>query len=135
MITAVDTNILIDVLGADPAFGPSSREALRTATQGGALIASEVVWAETSAWYRSEQEAAQALDELRVRLVPMEVAAASAAGAAWSAYRRGGGKRTRMIADFLVGAHAQVHADQLLTRDYAFYRARFRGLPIVAPIS
>jgi len=133
MITAVDTNVLIDVLGADPAFGPGSREALRTATQAGALIASEVVWAETSAWYRSEQEAAAALDQLRVRLVPMEAAAAFAAGAAWGDYRRAGGKRDRLIADFLVGAHASAHADQLLTRDYGFYRARFGDLRIVDP--
>jgi predicted nucleic acid-binding protein len=133
MITAVDTNVLIDVLGGDPAFGPGSREALRAATQAGALIASEVVWAETSAWYRSEREAAEALDQLRVRLVPLEAAAAFAAGAAWGGYRRAGGKRDRLIADFLVGAHASVHADQLLTRDYGFYRARFRDLRIVDP--
>jgi predicted nucleic acid-binding protein len=133
MITAVDTNVLIDVLGADPTFGPGSREALRAATQAGALIASEVVWAETSAWYRSEEEAAQALDQLRIRLVPMQAAAAFAAGASWGDYRRASGKRERLIADFLVGAHAAVHADQLLTRDYGFYRERFRGLRIVDP--
>jgi predicted nucleic acid-binding protein len=133
MITAVDTNILIDVLGADSTFGPASRDALWAASQAGALIASEVVWAETSAWYRSEREAAEALDDLRLRLVPMDAPAASAAGAAWGAYRRGGGRRDRMIADFLVGAHADVHADQLLTRDYGFYRARFRHLKVVDP--
>ena len=133
MITAVDTNILIDVLGSDPTFGPGSRDALRAATQAGALIVSEVVWAEMSAWFRSEDEAAQTLDELRVRLVPMDAPAAFAAGAAWGAYRRGGGRRARVIADFLVGAHADTHADQLLTRDYGFYRARFRGLKILDP--
>ncbi len=133
MITAVDTNILIDVLGADPTFGPRSREALRAATQAGALIASEVVWAETSAWYRSEHEAVQALDQLRIRLVPIQAAAAFAAGAAWGEYRRAGGKRDRLIADFLVGAHASLHADRLLTRDYGFYRSRFSGLTVLDP--
>jgi len=133
MITALDTNVLIDVLGGDSAFGPASRDALRAATQAGALIASEVVWAETSASYRSEQEAAQALDQLRVRLVPMGAAAAFAAGTAWRAYRQRGGKRERMIADFLVGAHAEAHADQLLTRDDGFYRIGFKQLKVVDP--
>jgi hypothetical protein len=32
-----------------------------------------------------------------------------------------------------VGAHAEAHADRLLTRAYGFYRARFRGLAIVDP--
>ncbi|MGB2711819.1 MAG: type II toxin-antitoxin system VapC family toxin [Conexibacter sp.] len=133
MITAVDTNVLLDVLTADPAFGPASLAALRAANKTGALVASEVVWAETSAWYSSEQEAAQQLDELRVRLIPMGAAAAFAAGVAWGAYRRAGGRRDRMIADFLVGAHAATHADQLLTRDRRFYRTRFRGLKVLDP--
>lgn len=133
MITAVDTNVLLDVLGADPTFGPGSRDALRAATQSGALVASEAVWAETSAWYRSEREAVEALDDLRVQLVPTGTSAAFAAGAAWSAYRRDGGRRDRMIADFLIGAHASIHADQLLTRDRRFYRSRFKQLKILDP--
>jgi predicted nucleic acid-binding protein len=133
MITAVDTNVLLDVFTADPRFGLASRAALRAAVQTGALIASEVVWAETSAWFASEEATAQALDRLRVRLVPMDAAAAFAAGTAWGTYRRRGGRRDRVIADFLVGAHAKLHADRLLTRDYGFYSARFKALTIVDP--
>lgn len=133
MITAVDTNVLLDVFTADPTFGSASRAALQDAIHAGALIASEVVWAETSAWFGSEQETAQALDRLRVQLVPMDAPASFAAGAAWGAYRRRGGRRTRLIADFLVGAHAAVHADRLLTRDYGFYSSRFDRLTILDP--
>ena len=133
MITAVDSNILIDVLGGHPTFGAASADALREATRSGALIASEVVWAETSGWYASEEEAAAAFEALRVRLIPTGASAAFAAGAAWSTYRRSGGRRERMIADFLVGAHASVHADRLLTRDRRFYGARFRDLTILDP--
>jgi predicted nucleic acid-binding protein len=133
MITAVDTNVLIDVFTADPAFGAASRDALRSANQNGALIASEIVWAETVARFASADEAARLLDRLRVRLVASNVEVASAAGLAWGAYRRNGGKRERVIADFLVGAHAMVHADRLLTRDRRFYGARFEALTIFDP--
>jgi predicted nucleic acid-binding protein len=133
VITAVDTNVLLDVFLADPTFGAASRRALRTATQTGALIASDVVWAETVAAFRSEKEAEQMLDRLRVRLVPSNLASASVAGTAWRDYRSAGGRRTRMIADFLVGAHAEAHADRLLTRDRRFYGARFRVLKILDP--
>ena len=133
MITAVDSNVLIDVLGADPTFGPASSAALREASRSGALIVSEVVWAETAGWYASEAEAAQVLDDLRVRFVPTGASAAYLAGAAWAAYRRGGGRRERLIADFLVGAHAHAHAERLLTRDGDFLRSRFRGLKILDP--
>ena len=133
MITAVDTNVLLDVFLADPTFGMPSRRALRAAIQDGALIASDVVWAETVASFSSEDEAAQMLDRLRVRLVPSNLASASVAGTTWRAYRRAGGRRKRMIADFLVGAHASVHADRLLTRDRDFYGSRFRDLKILDP--
>lgn len=133
MITAVDTDVLLDVLTADPTFGRASGAALRTAIQNGALIASEVVWAETVAWFSSDEEAARRLDTLRVRLVPSDLSSASAAGVAWRTYRRAGGRRNRVIADFLIGAHASTHADQLLTRDRDFYRSRFRKLQIVDP--
>jgi predicted nucleic acid-binding protein len=133
VITAVDTNVLIDVFGADPTFGAASRGALRAAIETGALIASEVVWAETFASFASEERAAQMLDRLRVRFVPSDVVAASAAGQAWRSYRRDGGRRDRILADFLVGAHASVHADRLLTRDRRFYGARFRDLEILDP--
>ncbi len=133
MITAVDTNVLVDVFRADATFGAASRSALRSAIQTGALIASEVVWAETIAYFPSEQRAAEALDRLRVRLVASDLASATAAGQAWREYRQDGRRRERMIADFLVGAHARVHADRLLTRDRRFYGERFRGLTVLDP--
>jgi len=48
VITAVDTNVLLDVFGADPLFARASSEALRRCLEEGALAASEVVWAETA---------------------------------------------------------------------------------------
>jgi len=44
-----------------------------------------------------------------------------------------GGSRTRLIVDFLIGAHARERADRLLTRDRGFYRAYFDELEIVDP--
>ncbi|HMJ02441.1 MAG TPA: type II toxin-antitoxin system VapC family toxin [Conexibacter sp.] len=133
MITAVDTNVLLDVVFGDARFGAPSRTSLRRAFMQGALIASEVVWAETVASFPSEEQAVEVLDRLRVRFVSSNAEVASAAGAAWRGYRRDGGPRARMLGDFLVGAHARVHADRLLTRDRRFYGARFRGLTIFDP--
>jgi predicted nucleic acid-binding protein len=63
----------------------------------------------------------------------MTAAAAERAGDAWRAHRGGGGTRDRVIADFLVGAHAAEQADRLLTRDRGFHRAAFSTLLILDP--
>jgi predicted nucleic acid-binding protein len=46
MITAVDTNVLLDVFTDDPTFGAGSLAALRACLAEGSLVACDVVWAE-----------------------------------------------------------------------------------------
>jgi hypothetical protein len=70
---------------------------------------------------------------LRVGYSPLAATTALAAGRAWQAYRKAGGSRERVIADFLIGTHAAAHSDRLLTRDRGFYRSYFAQLPIVDP--
>ncbi len=133
MITAVDSNVLLDVLGADPTFGPASAHALRNASQEGRLVACEVVWAEVAGSFTSTEAAREALELLNLEFSSLTVEAALDAGLAWRSYREQGGTRTRVTADFLIGAHALCQADRLLSRDRGFYRSYFKRLRLVDP--
>jgi predicted nucleic acid-binding protein len=133
VITAVDTNVLIDVFGADPEFGPRSRDALRSCIADGGLVACDVVWAEVAAGFDDPAVAAAALERLGVRFVALDPSMALDAGTAWRSYRRRSRRRDRIMADFLIGAHSARAADRLLTRDRGFYATYFRGLEIVDP--
>jgi len=133
VITAIDTNVLLDVFGADPKFAPASSEALRRCLKEGALVASEVVWAETATVFRDPEHFRDAMRKLLTSFSPMTEEAAIKAAEAWRRYRAGGGPRSRIAADFLIGAHALVTADRLLTRDRGFYRRYFAGLQVVDP--
>ena len=135
MITAVDTSVLIDVFGADPRFGPPSANALRRCLNEGAVVACGVVWGETRAAFSSDEDFLRALRTLGVGFSAQTEQAATLAGTAWKKYRAGGGKRDRVIADFLIGAHAASQCDRLLTRDRGYYKKCFGGLVIVDPSS
>jgi predicted nucleic acid-binding protein len=135
VITAVDTSVLLDVLGADAAFGTSSASALRACAADGRLVACEIVWAELGSVFAASDDAADAFARLQIDFSPLEQATALAAGAAWRSYRLRGGTRARLVADFLIGAHAVTQADRLLTRDRGFYRGYFRDLEVVDPVA
>ena len=133
MITAVDSNILLDILGANPTFGPASAKALRTATQQGRLVVCDVVWAEVGGWFTTAEAAGEALRRFELEFSAITFEAALEAGIAWRTYREHGGTRMRVIADFLIGAHALHQADRLLSRDRGFYRSYFKRLSVVDP--
>lgn len=56
MITAVDTNVLVDILEPDPRYGTASADALSRCLAEGTVVACDVVWAEVATAYGDQQE-------------------------------------------------------------------------------
>jgi predicted nucleic acid-binding protein len=135
VITAVDTSVLIDIFAADARFGRASAERIREALADGRVLACDVVWAEVAGLFPTASAARAALSELGIEFSATSEETALGAVTAWKEYRRRGGQRERVIADFLIGAHAAGQADRLLTRDRGFYRTYFRSLKVIEPAS
>lgn len=134
MITAIDANVLLDVFQAGAAHKEMSKAALARAAGEGVIIISEVVYAETAAAFTDDRaELDRQLERLAIQVTGLGRDAAFTAGLIFAAYRRSGGARHHILADFLIAAHALQHAERLLTRDRGFYRTHFPDLVLFEP--
>ena len=128
--TATDTNVLLDVVASGETASQASRDLLRIAYDRGPLIVCDIVYAELVPAFPSRDALDTALHAIGATISPITTDIAFVAGLRWGQYRRAGGPRTRLIADFVIGAHALATANTFLTRDRRFYSTYFPELKI-----
>lgn len=138
ILSAIDTNVLLDVLIPHSRFANASLECLESAAGEGSLLVGEMVFAELSAHFPSLEALRGFLEAGTIAYVPSGHAALHGAGMAWKtlcARREAQHAATprHVVADFFIGAHALRHAHRLITRDRGFYRDYFHGLTILDP--
>jgi predicted nucleic acid-binding protein len=130
--TFVDSSVLLDVLTEDKRWLEWSEAALRDALATGPLVVNTIVLAEIAPRF-SRIEALQASLPPRLLVEELPVTAAFLAGHAHAGYRRAGGERTQILADFLIGAHAAVTHRPLMTRDPRRISQYLPGVELVTP--
>jgi predicted nucleic acid-binding protein len=138
MTTAIDSNVLIALWNEDDALNTLARSALDSALASGSLVIAAPVFAELlAAPSRSETFVDSFCRETGISVDwDLNEAIWRTAGRAFQRYvarrgkRNGSGPR-RILADFLIGAHALQNRFRLLTLDDRLYRAAFPRLPIV----
>ncbi len=138
ILSAIDTNVLLDVLIPHSRFSIASLDCLESAAKEGSLLIGEMVFAELSAHFPSKTALRGFLEAGAIAYVPSDQAALHGAGIAWKtlcARRAANDVATprHVVADLLIGAHARRHAHRLITRDRGFYREYFHGLMVLDP--
>jgi len=110
-----------------------SFRALSRAADEGQVIISTIGYAELAGGFGSSDDMKSFIARLGIILVNVDEATAFLAGQFYKEYRLRGGTRVRILPDFLIAAHAQIHADRILTRDHRFFGNSFPSLKAVAP--
>lgn len=159
MIAAVDTNIILDVLIPGQPFAESSKLLLDHHLSNGKLIICEVAYAELAACFPSREQLGQFLADTGIGLVYSNEKSLDTAGKKWAEYARKAARSTftcgkcghafaatcpkcktalasrfQVLADFIVGAHALMHADCMLSRDPGIYKTYFSDLDVLSSL-
>jgi predicted nucleic acid-binding protein len=132
-VIALDSSVLIDVLVADHQFARGSGLAITHALSAGDVVVCDAVVAEVQLMLDTSSNVMETLNSMGIRYLATSEAAAVRAGVMNRRFRDRGGKRDRVVADFLIGAHALLQCDALITRDAGFFRDYFKGLKVVVP--
>jgi predicted nucleic acid-binding protein len=135
--SAIDTNILSALLASQPASGQAEQLLLAAGEQGGLVICGPVY----SELIAQPGMTAAFLDDLLLKTgIDIEFDLGKqiweSAGRAYQSYARrktrsGGGKARRILADFIIGAHAYARADRLVTFDPGGYNSDFPQLVLL----
>ena len=134
MTTAIDSNILIDLIGRRTDYTADSIHCLDVVRMAGALVICPVVVAEISIYFETPETLARMLLEMQITVVESSLRDAHRAGSAYVKYKRKSSQpKDRMLADFLVASHALHHGGRLLTRDRGYYRTFFPELKLIEP--
>jgi predicted nucleic acid-binding protein len=132
-VTLVDTNVLVDILTSDRIWRAWSIEMLDRQATGGPIFISDIAYAELAPLFVSADLLDATLADLGIELRRIPQHALFVAGRAFGTYRRKGGPRTSLLADFFIGAHAEFEGFALLTRDARRYRTYFPHVELIAP--
>jgi len=129
----VDTNVLVDVLENDPDWADWSIAQLRAQAQIHRLVINPVIYAELSLTFSTVEALDATLADLQIPVIETPKPALFLAGKAFVQYRRQGGTKTNVLADFFIGAHAAVAGFPVLTRDVRRYTSYFPTVRLIAP--
>ena len=129
----VDTNVLVDVLENDPEWADWSIRQLRAQSKIHQLVINPIIYAELSLTFSKVETLDKTIDAMGLVIKELPRPALFLAGKAFVLYRRQGGTKTNVLADFFIGAHAAVLGCSLLTRDAQRYRHYFPGVGLVTP--
>jgi predicted nucleic acid-binding protein len=132
-VILADSNVLLDVLVDDPQWASWSLAQLELWSRRGDILVNPIVYAELAAGFDSVESLDADIDAMGLRFEEIPRDGLFLAAKAHMVYRRRGGLRQGVLADFFLGAHAAVRRLPLLTRDPGRYRAYFPTVALVTP--
>jgi len=132
MTVAVDSSVLICIFNDEPSRASWFKFLLESRVEN-RLVACDVVWAELGPLFPTSAALHESMRKLGVAFSSLHEEACFEAGQLFGAYRKRGGPRSRIIADFMIAAHALHHATAFATADLDFAQKYLPRMKLVGP--
>lgn len=130
----VDTNVILHLIDDRQ---PDSQRVLASfikMNHAHALVANEIIFAEVSPNFVSADAVRDQFEALGIAIKRLDLDECFRAGEAFRNYRRNGGPRTTILADFLIGAQASVRGWPIFTRDTKRFSTYFPEVEMIDPM-
>jgi predicted nucleic acid-binding protein len=133
MTTFVDTNVLIYLLDSGSTLHDWSVTEFQRSKERGPVIVSDIVYAEFSIGMADKDATDRAIAELACERLRITDQALFNAGRAFKLYKLSGGKKDKMLPDFLIAAQAENESAPLLTANVEGFLQHFSKLQVISP--
>jgi predicted nucleic acid-binding protein len=132
-VILVDSNVILDLWDRDPVWFQWSQMMVVNLGAIDELAINPIIYADLAPRFNDWTALDRQIEQFPFLLLALPQQAAFAAGKAHQAYRRQGGAKTGVLADFFIGAHAEVLACPILTRDTRRYATYFPTVHLITP--
>ena len=134
-IILVDSCVVTDLADPDGEWFEWSASMLEQLDEQHSFVINPIVYAECSVGYQTIEEIEGLISGLgfAIREIPRE--ALFLAGKSFVTYKKNKGRKTNVLPDFFIGAHAAVGGYTLITRDKGRFSTYFPSVNLIMPDS
>lgn len=134
-IILVDSCVVTDLADPDGEWFEWSASMLEQLDEEHSFVINPIVYAECSVGYQTIEEIEGLISGLgfAIREIPRE--ALFLAGKSFVTYKKNKGRKTNVLPDFFIGAHAAVGGYTLITRDKGRFSTYFPSVNLIMPHS
>jgi len=132
-IILVDSCVVTDLADPDGEWFEWSASMLEQLDEQHSFVINPIVYAECSVGYQTIEEIEGLISGLgfAIREIPRE--ALFLAGKSFVTYKKNKGRKTNVLPDFFIGAHAAVGGYTLITRDKGRFSTYFPSVNLIMP--
>ena len=133
MTTFVDTNVLLYLLNENEELHDWAKKAVEERKTHGPLIICDIVYSEFSVGMETLEKTNEAVAALALERLRFTNETLFHAGKLYKEHKKRGGMRSNVLADYLIGAQAELEKAPLLTNNAKDYTSCFPRMSIIQP--